>query len=489
MAIFVASFIIVTASCLGLIRLRVGRPSVERFTATDSQSRKDVSHVAQFFPFLAALQEQIIMVPNNDQNILSEDCLKEALLVNQTIVNISGYDEICFRQLLSNTQQKPSKPGCIISSPLELADAQFEDLKNISSILASELMNSTFILSTGQTFNSSFMQMLSNFQVQHNIDSLTARADALRVIYFIKNTNAEESQAVVNFETSFGSLISSLGRRLICAELSFKTGKTTNDALEDALEPKLWPLYFSPLAMALVVFIVLCFSSDNLCILKTILLTISSILFPMISSAGIVSVTNASLFPTTLFIPFLLLGKSTSDVVLLLVEWQRQKKVPSLEHRVSSCVAKAGFLAALSALYGIVLSGLAIKSSFDVISEFFLVTLVTYAVNSTASFIVTVILLMYFERRLKKLKNPCLRFRRRKSSTPESFDLGLEWNGETECQKVKLKRVLKSLTWIMASLGGKILALPVLVGIIGFCAFSALQTDDRTRTTESFLPE
>ena len=37
----------------------------------------------------------------------------------------------------------------------------------------------------------------------------------------------------------------------------------------------------------------------------------------------------------------------------------------------------------------------------------------------------------------------------------------------------------------MASLGGKILALLVLVGIIDFCAFSALQTDERTRTTES----
>ena len=478
------SSIIVTASCLGLIRLRVGRPSVQRFTATGSQSRKDFHHAAQIFPFLEARQEQIIMVPNNGQNILSEDCLKEALLVHKTIVNISGYDEICFRQLPPNTQQKPSKHGCIISSPLELAGAQFEDLKNLSSILASELTNSTFILSTGQTFNSSFRQMLGNFQVQQNRDSLTARADALRVIYFIKNTNAEETQAVLNnFETSFGSLLSSLGRRLKCAELSFKTGKTTNDAVEDVLEPKLWPLYFSPLAMAVVVFIVLYFSSDNLCSFKTILLMISSILFPMISSAGIVSVTNTSLFPTTLFIPFLLLGKATADVVLLLVEWQRQKKVPSLEHRVSSCVAKAGFLAVLSALYGIVLSGLAINSSFDVISEFFLGSLVTYAVNSTASFIVTVVLLMYFERRLKKLNNPCLRSCKRKSSTPESFDL--EWNGEMECRKVKLKRVLKSLTWIMASLGGKILALLVLLGVIGFCVFSALQTDERTKTTES----
>ena len=482
LAVFAVWLIIVTTSCLGLIRLRVGRPSVERFTATGSQSRKDFHHAAQFFPFLEALQEQIIMVPNNGQNILSEDCLKEALLIHQTIVNISGYGEICFRQLLPDTQQKPSKHGCIISSPLELAGAQFEDLKNLSSILASEFTNSTFILSTGQTFNSSFRQMLGNFQIQNSRDSRTARADALRVIYFIKKTIPEETKAVLNFETSFESLLSSWGRRLKCAELSFKTGKTTNDALQDVLEPKLWPLYFSPLAIAVVVFIFLYFSSDNLSSLKIILLIIASILFPMISSAGIVSMTNTSLFPTTLFIPFLLLGKATSDVVLLLVEWERQKKVPSLEHRVSSCVAKAGFLAVLSALYGIIFSGLAIKSSFDVISEFFLATLVTYAVNLTASFIVTVVLLMYFERRLKKPNIPSLRSCRRKSSTPdfESFDQGL-----VEGRKVKLKRALKSLTRIMTSLGGEILALLVLVGIIGFCAFSAFQTDERTRTTES----
>ena len=156
----------VTASCLGLIRLRVGRPSVDRFTATGSQSRKDLHHAAQFFPLLEARQEQIIMLPKNGQNILSDDCLKEALLVHQTIVNISGYNEICSRQLFSDIQQKPSKHDCIISSPLELAGAQFKDLKNLATILARELTTSTLLLSTGETFNSSFRQMLGNFQVQ-----------------------------------------------------------------------------------------------------------------------------------------------------------------------------------------------------------------------------------------------------------------------------------------------------------------------------------
>jgi len=68
----------------------VGRPTIERFTATDSQSRKDLHHAGQFSPLLEARREQIIFVPKHGQNILREDLMKEALLVHQTIVNISG---------------------------------------------------------------------------------------------------------------------------------------------------------------------------------------------------------------------------------------------------------------------------------------------------------------------------------------------------------------------------------------------------------------
>ena len=199
---------VVIVSCLGFIRLRVELPSVERFTATDSQSRKDLHHAAQFFPLLEARQEQIIMISKHGQNILIEDCLKDAVLVHHTIVNISGYSEMCSRQLLPD---KPAERDCVISSPLELAGTQFENLGNLPSILVGELANSTVILSSGQTFNSSFKQLLSNFKVQRKTGPPTARADALRLIYFLKETSSkEEDEALANFEKSFESLLSSL---------------------------------------------------------------------------------------------------------------------------------------------------------------------------------------------------------------------------------------------------------------------------------------
>ncbi len=474
--------LVVLASCLGFIRVHVEQPSFERFTATDSQSRQDLLHAAQFFPLLEARQEQIIMIPKHGQNILTEDCLKDAVLVHQAIVNISGYSEICFKQLLSNKTQINDKYDCIISSPLELAGTHFENLKNLSSFLGRELTNPTILLSTGETFNSSFNKMLSNFDLKSNKDPVAAQADALRVVYFVKKTTGiEKDQAVLDFEKSFESLLSSMGPRLKCASFSFKTGKTVNDALQNILKLELTPLYLSILIMVILVFIVIYFSSNILSCLTTVALIISAIILPFTCAAGIISMVNMSLFPTTLFIPFLLLGKATADVVLLLGEWDR-RQVPSLEHRVSSCVTRAGLPAALSALCGTIPIGIAIKSSFDVISDFFVVALVAFVILSVSSFIVTVTLLIYFERRFKEQNTSCLpRCRRRSSFT----DVGSPQREPIQRLKANLRHILKSLTRLITSLGGKILSLFILACIIGLCVSSALQTDERTSTTES----
>ena len=185
MVVLLLSVFFIVASCLGFVRLNVDQPSRNQFTVIDSQSRHDLHNAAQFFPLLEARQEQIVMTPKHGQNILSEDCLKEATLMHQAFVNISGYNKLCFRQLQNITGKVP-KEGCVISSPLELAGANFEHLTNLSSILALQRTNPWTVLSDGQSFQSSFKQMLSNFQINNKTNPPIAWADALRIIYFIK---------------------------------------------------------------------------------------------------------------------------------------------------------------------------------------------------------------------------------------------------------------------------------------------------------------
>ena len=400
--------IILAASCLGFLRVRIEQHVGEHFSKSDSQSRNDLLHAAKFFPILKARQEQIIISPKTGQDILSEDCLKEAVLVHQTVVNISGYKKLCLRHLSPQTTPETlAEQNCVISSPLELAGVNFEHLSNLSTILAREWTNPRTVLSTGQSFHSSFNEMASNFQINARSDPMTAHAEAIRLIYFIRMPTNEEDHEVFNFEMSFESKVSSMNHRLNCASLSLRTGLATTNAIQNILKPELKPLYLSVLTMSLLALMVIYFTSYNLSGLTTVLLILLSVVLPLTCAAGILSSAGISLFPTTLFIPFLLLGKITSDEVLFLEEWEQQKKLKSLEHRVSSCVVRVGICHVLSAVCGTVLFGIAIKSSFEVISRFFLVALVAYLLASVASLIVTVSFLLSLEKQMKLLDTSC----------------------------------------------------------------------------------
>ena len=301
------------------------------------------------------------------------------------------------------------------------------------------------------------------------------------LFYFVKKTTSTEYyQDIARFEASFNDLLASMGPRMKCEKLSYQTERTATDALQDILKPELWPLCFSVVAIAVLAFIVIRFTSTNAGYLRTVFLMFSSLAFPLTCSAGVVSITNSTFSSTYLFIPFLLLGKATTDVVLYLMEWERQKKVPSLEHRVGNCLARTGVLAVMTALYGSVLYGLGIKSSFNAISNFSFATLVAY-VTFSASILITVTVLMYFERKLKKVNTPRATTCERRLSICEVGRIELRL---LRCHKTKLQRTLKELAWKITSTSGKILSLGIFALLITLVVFSAFQTGDRTRTTQ-----
>ena len=99
-------------------------------------------NAAKFFPLLNARKEELIILPQHHQNILSQECLHDAILIHKAIVNITDFKELCetSRQL---------NQSCVISSPLELSGHRFENIKNFSSILLREWKTPRTILSTG----------------------------------------------------------------------------------------------------------------------------------------------------------------------------------------------------------------------------------------------------------------------------------------------------------------------------------------------------
>ena len=314
--------------------------------------------------------------------------------------------------------------------------------------------------------------MFGNFQINEAADPPTAQAEALRITYYLrKTTSGEEDQKVLNFETSFANKMSLMNKRLKCASLFYKSGKTADNALQQVLKTDIRALYLSFLSVVFLASLAIYTTVRNLSCLATAMYLLSSCVLPFICTAGIVSMVGISLFPTTVFIPYLLVGKATSDLALFLREWERLHKVPSLEYRVTSCIARVGTVQVFSALCGTILVGTAIKSSFGVISCFFLVAMIAFVFVSAASFIITATLTHLLVRQLRPLNTFCAK---------------PCYKGEIEKGDNKVRNFLKNAPSFLTSLGGKVISLFILICIITLCVLSAVYAGERTSTTENF---
>ena len=265
-----------------------------------------------------------------------------------------------------------------------------------------------------------------------------------------------------------------------CASFFYKNGIATDDALQQILKVDILALSFSILIVLSLSLAVIYIVFSNLCCLTTALFISSTVLVPYICTAGIFSMAGLSLLPTTIFIPFLLLGKSTSDIALFLGEWRRQNIVHSLDYRVTSCIARVGTVQLFSTFCATILLGIAIKSSFEVTSEFFLVTVIAFALASVASFLIAPTLTLSLERQLKTLNTFCMSPRTKISSFLQ---------GKRERVHNVIWYVTKNLPRPLTSFGGKVISFILLVCFISICVSSALQTSQRTFSTENLYQE
>ena len=465
------------ASCLGFLGFSAAQLSSNDFIQHDSQSRKDLFDASKAFPLLEARREQIIFSPKMGHNVLSEDCLKEALAVHQTVASIPDFKELCFRDVSINRTYK-ERP-CVISNPLVFAGANFEYLTNLSSILARERITSKLTLSTGQTFDSSFHEMFSNFQIVYATDPPTSRADAIQFTYFIRKSANDDNREVFLFEKQFENKISALNQRLNFSSISFRTGSATTKAIQSMLTPKLMPLCLSAVTIVSMILIPLLFGFGFVALVEALLLLFSSFIIPLVCAVGFFSMGHISFYPLVYFIPFLLLGKVSADVFIILRGWRRLNHIRSVEHRVGTCIARWGMLQIFSAFYGAVLFSIPINSSFKIISRLYLTILVGYALVSTASFITTAILIRSEERLFKCFTILSTRFCNR---APVFFKCRF-LKGTMMKLMNKLQFACKKAVDMLTSRSGKVISVAFLAFIVTGFVLLALQPGSMVSAT------
>ena len=467
-AVIITWLVILALSCTGFVRWHGSKLSPDdQFILSDIQSRLDIKRASVYFPLLGARQEEVILVPRAGDNVLSKECLEEASAVHNTILNTEKFEASCVKQFSSSTKKSADK--CFFLSPLELIDSRMDQLDRLPNLLAKEWRRKR---SNFSTVHFNFKETLSAFTVSGNSSVF---AKAMRMLYFVQAPkNDSEKKATDEMEKRLALQLTSFASRMKCSSLSFVTCRMLDEVTADILSPKSWPLAISAVVLFLGGILLTKFSRRYFSYLNVFFITCCCVALALLCSLGILTFLGLPFAQTFWFLPFLLLGSSTTNALLIVRELENQLHSPSFEFRLSSCLAKTGLLLIATTATNLFLFGVAMRSSFPGVVYFFLLAFLAVCFTFLSILTLFPVLLTLNIKRIKSI-------------------VRLACWGETESvhrttsysiiSHELVKEVRVSPFFHLQGLPGKFLALILVLGFVPVFSFFALKPGERLNTS------
>ena len=392
--------VVLVLSCAGFVRWHESKLSPDdQFVLIDSQSRQDIKKASRYFPLLEARREEVILVPKTKNNVLDVECLREAAVVHSTVLNTAGFEPRCAKQLSFSAKQLTEK--CVFLSPLELINSNMDLLKWLPFLLAKEWQKKL----ANSTVHFNFKETLSAFTLEDN--DTRASAKAMRMVYFIQSPkNISEEKMTYDVEERLASRLSSLGLRMKCTSLSFLTSRMLDDVVADVLRPKSWPLAISAVVLLISGIILTKLSRRYFNCVNVFLVACSCVALALFCSLGVASLLGLPFSQTFWFLPFLLLGGTSTNALLVVRELENQLHSPSFELRLSGCLARMGLLILATTTFYLILFGVAMKASFPGLVHFFLVAFLSVFLTFLSILTLFPVLLTLDVKRIKSLILP-----------------------------------------------------------------------------------
>ena len=362
-SVLILSIAAVLLSCCGFLRMGEERTVEYPFVVKGSQAEKDIDQAAKIFPLLGARREEVILEAKSGKNVLTKHCLVEAVVIHRIVQSTKGFRQVCVR--LRNSRAGDARGSCYVQSPLELAGPKAEKLDDLTKIMAQEMKNPKIILSSGRTFAFSAGEMLGGFEVGDGNETATARA--IRMVYFVKPPrNNAQSELILNTEKTLENRLNILRAQTKCTKVSFMTVRMSDEGTTEPLQPDYWLLIISgavSMGSGIILTSLLCCSNW----LVVSLLACGCSILALVCSVGMAFLLGIQFSHTFWFLPFLLSGEAVTLALIVVRELENGGRMPSYR----DCLARSGFLLGCTALVDMAVFGIAVKSSFPGVSDFF----------------------------------------------------------------------------------------------------------------------
>lgn len=471
-------FLLGAVSCLGFLSMTPPDLQEEFFMSEHSNLVKDFTTARQYFPVINSRSEEVILTPveKTGFNILSNACLKDALLVHKTVMNIENFHDVC---MVVKGNRQPHNTSCMMTNPLELCDVNNENAEQCLEAIVKGWINSSQVLSDGRTFKFDEELFVKDLQVHKNDNRSkegNAKARAIRMIYYLKNPPKSDpsEKTISSWEELFIQEMEDLRSKMTCASLYF-----TSFQNQDKVASLLFTYNTVAIVFTFVVLSCTCVIMVTclMALLHPVVLIIGAsitlcVAIGLVSSLSASCLADINIWQSTWIINIFIYCKGATDALILIQEMHIQRNMPSLEHRITSCMTKSGTTLTTSNLIFLAVFVLAQMSSFPVFRELTWVALINIFLNYFLIMILFMACLFLCQRKFK-----CEKILRHTAGGSTSNDNNSqEYN--TREDKPSCLPLMQIYGKIVCSKPGSTLTMMLFIGLVVGCSYSALKQNE-----------
>ena len=359
--------VFVSICSVGFVWLKVENRTEKLFIPQDSQAIKDLNTAEKYFQIKFREEIVLLAAAPNYSNVLTGECLKQALKAHQAVVALKKYSELC----VTSGEAAKSPDECMMVNPLELF--QFEEGKlngtdsQIQGRVDQEYNNpSLFVTRNGLSFRLNFNRMFGDVTRQGG--KITG-GKALQMVYYIRDPSDEDANnEVLKWEKTFIDKVASLVGTLPCFEVYYSSERSLDDAISESSG--------SDITLVSITF--------------TLMITFACVMLgkflnpltghSLLANAGVFAVALGILagFGLAMWcrvpfvsmvgvLPFLILGIGIDDMFILVDELDRQKTSLTVVETVKEVMARSGATITMTTATDLVAFAVSTSTSFPAI--------------------------------------------------------------------------------------------------------------------------
>ena len=370
-------------SASGVAFLKTENRTEELYVPKNSESAKNLDKAGDYGFYRPSRQAEIIILQNG-QNVLKEDCFKDALNLHEIVVAIPGYKEVCLPNIPSDPLANFSP--CKREEPLWI----FGYASNFTNLL-------TRLNRHSQRSAGLFKRVFGKGNYNDSTGEIRS-AQALRMTYYIKGValGGDVSEKTADWEKEFLEKMENFDN-LKCGSLVFTAGRSIDDAISESTGSD---IKFISLTFTLMISFS-CFMLGKYLNPLTGhgLLAMSGIMcvaFGIVSGFGISMLAQIPFVSIAGILPFLIIGVGIDDMFIIVDELDRTHPDQTIPKRLSTVMRTVGPAITMTTMTDLLAFAVGTSSKFPSIIYF--CTYAALSITFAFLFLVTIFLVyMYFD--------------------------------------------------------------------------------------------